>query len=243
MLIAGCQQGEHAALPPLRVLCGSSMAQPVQEIGKTFGQRHGVIIEYDLGGSETLLPKIITGAAADIYVCHDPFEDKVKQAGRWAGSVVVGHLQPVVAVRPGNPKAIRSLEDLAQSDLKLGISNPEFTTCGQIFVEKLVQLGLRDAVMKQVALQARTHAEVANGLILGPLDAVVVWNFAAALYPGKLEVVPVETDFPAVRVTIVGLTQSPNQKLRDAFLAWCAAPQVLEVFRQHGYVVTARRQP
>ena len=208
LCVLGCRPSGDApaAKPALRMLCGSSMAAPIQEIGRQFARRHGLALEYDLGGSETLLPKILMGVPADIYVCHDPFEDKVKEEKRWSGSVVVGYLEPIVAVRPGNPKGIRVLEDLQRPGLKLGIGDPRYSTCGALFVEALERRGLRHLVMPQVMLQGRTHAEIANGLILGPLDAVVVWNFVAMLYQGKLEVVPTDVAYPETRVTVVGLT-------------------------------------
>jgi accessory colonization factor AcfC len=76
---------------------------------------------------------------------------------------------------------------------------------------------------------------VANGLVVGPLDAVVVWNFVIPLYPGKLEVVSADVAYPATRVTVLGLTQGENAPLRDAFLDWCRQSEVQEIFRRHGY--------
>ena len=237
LCVWGCRPAGNApaAKTTLRVLCGSSMAAPIQEIGRQFASRHGSALEYDLGGSETLLPKILVDAPADIFVCHDPFEEKVKEAKRWSGSVVVGYLEPILAVRPGNPQGIRALEDLKRPGLKLGIGDPRYSTCGALFVEALERRGLRDLVMPQVVLQGRTHAEIANGLILGPLDAVVVWNFVATLYQGKLEVVPTDVAYPETRVTVVGLKQSANPAARDAFLQWCAQPEAQQTFRTFGY--------
>ena len=71
----------------------------MQELAPKFTTEHKAPIEFDLGGSETLLPKILAGARADIFVCHDPFEYKLKAAGRWTNTVVVGYLEPVLAVR------------------------------------------------------------------------------------------------------------------------------------------------
>lgn len=231
-LLAGCGKRQE---PTLRVLCGSSMAKPMQVTGGQFSQTHQARIEYDFGGSETLLPKILAGAPGNVFVCHDPFEEKLKAAGRCAKSVTVGYLEPVLAVRPGNPKAIRALADLAKPGVKIGLGDPAYSTCGELFVNALRQRGLYDGVMSNVVLQARTHAEVANGLILGPLDAVVVWNFVMRLYPGKLEAVPTGLQYPATRVTILGLTTSANPALRDAFLTWCDQPEIKTLFRQHGY--------
>jgi molybdate transport system substrate-binding protein len=237
VLSTGCGK-QPAPQPPqskLRVLCGSSMATPVQELAKQFAADRHAQIEFDLGGSETLLPKILTGVSADLFVCHDPFEEKLKAAGRWTNTVVVGYLEPVLAVRPGNPKSIRGLNDLAKPGLKIGIGDPRYSTCGELFVNAVREHGLHDGVMTNVVLQARSHAEVANGLVVGPLDAVVVWNFVIGLYPGKLEVIPTRVTYPPTRVTVLGLTSSDNPGLRDAFLDWCRQPVVQETFRRYGY--------
>ncbi len=238
ILATGCDRAPAPGQPggaQLRVLCGSSMAAPMQELAPQFGAARKTRVEFDLGGSETLLPRILAGVHADVFVCHDPFEEKLKAAGRWTNTVVVGYLEPAVAVRPGNPRKISSLADLAKPGLQLGIGDPRYSTCGELFVNALRERGLQEAVMKNVTLQARSHAEVANGLVVGPLDAVVVWNFVVALYPGKLEAIPIGLAFPATRVTILGLTSSDNPALRDAFLDWCRQPVVSDAFRRYGY--------
>ena len=236
ILVGGCSR---SSTPPpeakLRILCGSSMAAPVQELARQFTTNRSAQVEFDLGGSETLLPKILTGIRADLFVCHDPFEEKLKAAGKWTNTVVVGYLEPIVAVRPGNPKSIRALADLAKADLKIGIGDPRYSTCGELFVNALRERGQYDGVMKNVVLQARSHAEIATGLIVGPLDAIVVWNFVVGLYSGKLEIVPTGITYPTTRVTVLGLTSSDNPALRDAFLDWCKQPVVQETFRRYGY--------
>jgi len=235
--VVACSSGSRVAgKPAFRVLCGSSMATPMQEIGAVFAQERNVDVQYDFGGSETLLPKVIAGVQADIYVCHDPFEEKVRAAGQCAGSALVGYLEPVLAVRPGNPKQIRTLEDLARPEVRLGIGDPQYSTCGEMFVAMLEQKGLKAKVMPQVAVQMRSHSELANGLIAGPLDAVVIWNFAAALYKDKLQVVDLKVPYKPVRVTAVGLARSANPAVRDAFLEFCRTEKVQTAFKGHGYV-------
>jgi molybdate transport system substrate-binding protein len=236
LLAGGCSREAQAPEKPaeLRVLCGSSMAEPAQILCRRFKEAQRVEVLVDLGGSETLLPRILSGAPADIFICHDPFEQKIKEAGRWAGSAKVGLLQPVLVVRPGNPLNLTSLSDLTNRNLKIGIGDPRYSTCGALFVDLLEKKGLQ-AVMRQVELQARTHAELANGLILGPLDAAVVWNYIALMYPGKLERVPTTDPYPEINVTIVGLAQSPNPGLRDAFLDACRGDATRSLFAEHGY--------
>jgi molybdate transport system substrate-binding protein len=141
----------------------------------------------------------------------------------------------VLLVRPGNPQAIQSIADLARPGLKIGIGDPRYSTCGEMFVQYLDQKGLREKVMANVALQARAHTEIANGMIAGPLDAIVVWNFVAELYKGKVQLVADDATYPPIRITILGLTQSPNPAICNAFLETCRTPAVGETFLRHGY--------
>ena len=152
-------------------------------------------------------------------------------------------MRPVVLVRPGNPRGVRRLSDLAAAGLKLGIGDPRYSTCGELFVEALRRQRLDDAVLSNVVLQARGHAEVANGLVLGPLDAVVVWNFVARLYQDKVELAPVPVECPTARVTVLGLVNSPNPAGRDAFLELCATPAARSLFERHGYGAAPIKTP
>jgi molybdenum ABC transporter molybdate-binding protein len=237
MLLAGCSRSPDSTQPTaeLRVLCGSSMATPAQEAARLFQERRAARVSLDLGGSETLLPKILAGTPADVFLCHDPFEQKLKEAKKWSGSARLGVLQPVLLVRPGNPHRIHSLNDLTNANLKIGIGDPRYSTCGEMFVQRLEQLNISQQVMKQVVLQARSHAEIANGLILGPLDVAVVWNFVAQLYPGKVELVPTKDAYPEINVTVVGLQSSANPNLRDVFLEFCRTDEIKTLFAKHGY--------
>lgn len=237
LLLAGCSSGKPVAAskPRLLVLCGSSMSEPVKVLGAMFAEQHGADVEYDFGGSETLLPKVLAGVEADIYVCHDPFEEKVRAKDRLAGTAEVGFLEPVLAVKPGNPKQIRGIEDLTKAEIKLGIGDPRYSTCGEMFVAMLQEKSLKEKVMPQVAVQLRTHTELANGLISGPLDAAIIWNFAAALYKDKLEVVPADVRYKPVRVTVLGLAKSGNPALRDAFLEFCRTEKARVAFKERGY--------
>lgn len=217
-----------------RILCGSSMSLPVEEVDALFAEEHGPIA-LDLGGSETLLPRVLAGAPADVFVCHDPFEEKVREAGLLSDSVAVGVLRPVLLTSPGNPRGIHRVEDLAGKGVKIGIGDPRYSTCGEMFVGLLRRKGIYDAVMRNVVFQGRAHGEIANGLIVGKLDAIVVWNFVARLHRDRLELVPTADEYPAVRVTVLGLRQSANPELRDAFLELCRGPSIREIFQKHGY--------
>jgi molybdate transport system substrate-binding protein len=229
----GC--GQHEPDNRIHVLCGTSMALPMKEIADAFTKAKGVVVEFDLGGSETLLPKVLVGSPGDVYVCHDPFEAKVREAGKESDAVVTGWLCPIVVTTLGNPKSVRDWDDLAKPGLRLGIGDPRYSTCGEMFVAELRRRGLEEKVMRNVVVQARTHGELALAVTTGALDAAAVWNFVAPEYQGKLEQTAISAEYPEVRVTVIGLSASAAPVLRDEFLQWCRRPESLALFVKHGY--------
>ena len=65
------------------------------------------------------MPLVKAGQKGDILVTHDPFLDYVRDANSLFDYVHVGFVAPVLAVQKGNPKGLRSIEDLTQSGLKV----------------------------------------------------------------------------------------------------------------------------
>ncbi|MFZ5829531.1 MAG: extracellular solute-binding protein [Planctomycetota bacterium] len=226
---------QQPAAARMMVLCGSSMVAPVKELGESFAEGKDLTIEYDLGGSETLLPKVQTGIEADIFVCHDPFQEKVSEAGQLAGSVTVGYLAPIVVVAKGNPANIKTWEDLTRDGVRLGIGDPRYSTCGEMFVAEIKRRGNEEAVMKNVVLQARGHADLATALATKNIDAAVVWNFIDHEFADKLEKAPIHGEYDDVKVTILGLKNSAHPELRDEYLKWCERPETQQLFAKHGY--------
>jgi len=233
LFIAGC--AKPAAENRLRVLCGTSMAKPMQKIAKEFEKTNAATVEFDLGGSETLLPKVLVSDPGDVYVCHDPFEAKVRAAGKLSSSVVPGWLCPIVVVVLDNPKKVRDWDDLVRPGLRLGIGDPRYSTCGEMFVGEARRRGLEEKLMRNVVMQARGHGELATAVVVGSLDAAAVWNFVAPEYQGKLEKTAIAGDYPEVRVTVIGLAGSTRPALRDRFLEWCRRGESLAAFAEHGY--------
>jgi molybdate transport system substrate-binding protein len=207
----------------------------MKDIAGAFKQAKGVEVEFDLGGSETLLPKVIAGGSGDVYICHDPFGEKVREAGKMSSVVATGWLCPIVVTAVGNPKGVREWGDLAKPGLRLGIGDPRYSTCGEMFVAELRRRGLEEKVMRNVVMQARSHGELALGVTTGALDAAAVWNFVAPEYAGKLEPSAISAEYPEVRVTVIGLTTSVQPGLRDEFLKWCERPESVASFAEHGY--------
>jgi len=134
LLILCCGRGEQTASQgqELVILCGSSFVPPVDEVISQFKAETGVEIVTTSAGSEDFLPLVKAGRKGDILITHDPYLDYVKDVNAYLGNAVVGFVAPVLAVAKGNPKKIYRIEDLAQDDLRVGLTDPQYSTCGDM---------------------------------------------------------------------------------------------------------------
>ncbi|MCX5758433.1 MAG: extracellular solute-binding protein [Candidatus Hydrogenedentes bacterium] len=229
----------NAADVTIRVMCGSSMSAPVKQLAEAFERETGVKVELTMGGCETLLPQAEIGAPGDVFVGHAPFADMLKEKGLREDAVaVVGSLYPTVVVPKGNPKHIASLKDLARADVKAGLPDARYSTCGQMFEDAAKAANLLDAI--HPAYTSRAHAELATALQTGNVDVVVVWTFVAAQHKDAFEIVPVDAKFPSadVFVTVLKHAQQPDAARR--FVAFLQTGSARKIFEEMGYGAVAK---
>lgn len=237
-LIVGCGKDETQAEDnELMVLCGSSFPNPMSELCLQFTEQTGVKFATTLAGSESHLPLIKTAHMGDIFVTHDPYLDYVRDANCLLDYVHVGYVRPVLAIQPGNPKGISSIQDLTRPGLKIALSNPEYSTCGEMVFALLAKKGIQEAVMKNVENRLiKGHPDLCNLLKTKTVDAIITWNGVAHTFRDSLEVVPTPYEYDEeIRVHIMGLNYSKKPDLLRKFLEF-AKNKGEAVFARHGYV-------
>ena len=163
--------------PELQVMCGSSMAKPLELLAKRFEEETKIKVSLSLGGCETLLPQLELGAPVDVFIGHSPFDAQLLTKGlRQEKLVPLGGITPTVVVLKGNPKGLADLPDLGREGIRVGLPDARYSTCGEMFEKEAQNQGLLDAIHSRTVFTARTHQELATAILTGNVDAVVVWK-------------------------------------------------------------------
>jgi len=236
MSLGGCGKGATQE-KELVILCGSSFLPPTEALIAEFKAKTGIAATFTTGGSEDLLPNVKAKSIGDIFITHDPYLNYTKDAGACADQVEVGFVAPVLAVQKGNPKSIRKIEDLAQPGLKVALSDPKYSTCGEMVAALLQKKGLKDAVMVNVENRlTKGHSTLGTFLKTQAVDAVIMWNGVADTFKEHLEVVrtPYEYD-TETRVWVIGLNYSKKPDLVKQFMDFVRTDGP-RIFAEHGYV-------
>ena len=236
---AGCSRKEElpAQKKELVVLCGSSFVPPTDELIRDFKAENSVDVVTSVAGSEDFLPLVKAGKQGDILVTHDPYLDYVKEANAYLDSAQVGFLAPVLAVAKGNPKGIKSIEDLTRAGLRVALTDPQYSTCGEMVFALLKKKGIKDAVLKNVQNRlTKGHSDLGVFLQTGAVDAVIMWNGVAHNFRDYLEIVPTPYEYDTVtRVHVIGLNYSKNPDLVKKFVSF-AKQRGAAVYASYGYI-------
>jgi molybdenum ABC transporter molybdate-binding protein len=189
------------------------------------------------GGSATLLSQLEVGGTGDLYLAADDgYTDLAYEKGLVEERIPVAAMRPVLAVQKGNPKNIRSIQDLLRDDVRVALGNPDQAAIGQKTRKLLEDAGQWRAVEERVTVFKPTVPEVANDVKLGSVDVAIVWDSTVAQYPELEAVRTEELDRGTAHITIAVMRSSKTPTAALKFARYLTArDRGLEHFGETGY--------
>ena len=216
-LLAGCGGRPAGQAGAITVFAAASLKLSFTEIGERFeADNPGATVDFSFAGSSDLMTQLTQGAEADVFASADNRNmDKAAQAGLLDGQPVDFATNTLtIVVAPGNPKGIKSFQDLA---------NPEFSTvvcaaqvpCGSA-TEKVEQAA--GTTLAPVS-EETSVTDVLNKVTTGQADAGVVYRTDAAAAGDKVAAVAFPESAQAVNsYPIAVLKQSANHAVAQRFV-------------------------
>ena len=223
--------------PPLFIYCGAGIRAPVEAAAKEYEKDYGVQFTFQYGPSHALLVQAELSHTGDLYLPGDDnYVEMARKKGLIDQSAPLARMLPVLAVSKGNPKQIKSLNDLFRPEIKLAQASPEGAAIGRLVQEALQKSGHWEEVKAHTTVFTGTVNEVANDVQLGTVDAGFVWDVLVKQYAG-LEFVPVrQFEGTHALVTVSTLKSSSQPTTARHFIRYLAAKDKgLRVFKEHGF--------
>ena len=180
--------------PQIMLYSGGVNRLAVEETIRAFNAREGCVVETVFDGCGTLVGKMKIGQQPDAYfACDVSFVEQVQD--QFDPSVNVSRTDMVLLVPPGNPKNLRSLTDLGEPGLRIGMADENLSALGFLTRRLLSGAGVYDEVLKNRLTTPRADLLVAQMLESDKLDAVVVYRANCAFVGDRAEIVLI--DHPA----------------------------------------------
>ena len=138
--------------PELIIYCGGVNREAVTQTLRDFEKREGCAIIEQFAGCGSLVANIkaidmskAKTAMPDAFLtCDASYMGKVDSLFR--GARDVSSTDIVMLVRKGNPKNLRTLEDLGRQDLSLGTTDQKISTLGDLTWQLLAKAGVNEKI-------------------------------------------------------------------------------------------------
>ncbi|MCZ7647122.1 MAG: molybdate ABC transporter substrate-binding protein [Planctomycetota bacterium] len=228
----------------LTFYCAAGMTKPVQDVVQEYQREYGVTVQVEFGGSGKLLNTLKTVPdRGDLFLAADEtYLELARKDGLAAEDLPVALMHPVIAVAKGNPKGVRSIQDLLREDVRVVLANPELASVGKLAKTRFEQAGLWSELMRQKDRYAAkvstvgTVNEAAQAVSLGAAEAGVIWDALIPQYSGLegVEVPELRSAEVGITLMVLARTTQPAAALHFArFLT--ARDKGGFVFAKHGF--------
>jgi len=248
--------------PQLTVFFAGNQFMVVHDLVEAFKQRHP---QYQRVFVETLPPGILarqieTGSLVmgnlrialkpDIFTnSKASIADLQKQHGWFADTTDYARNPLAIMVAQGNPKHIEGLQDLARSDVRVSMPNPQWEGIAKQIEASYRKAGgdaLDRAVMQEKVKDGSTyltrihHRESPLRVLQGESDAAPVWS-TEAYFQQQILHRPVETiAIPAAQnvtatYTAARMKDAPHAQASKDFLAFMASAEAQAIYRKYGF--------
>jgi molybdate transport system substrate-binding protein len=166
-------------VPEITLYAGSMLRPAIEATITEFEEREGVRVTRVYNGCGILVAQMHAGHTPDAYfACDSEFMLQVKNL--FADPQSVSQNELVILVQKGNPHNIRSLADLRQEGLRVGIGHEKQCAMGWLTQRTFDESGMKAELMKNVVVQTPTGDMLVNQMRSGSLDAAVAYLSNAA---------------------------------------------------------------
>ncbi|HVN85035.1 MAG TPA: molybdate ABC transporter substrate-binding protein [Candidatus Binatia bacterium] len=228
-------QATPASSGTVVVFAAASLTGAFQALGAEFEKSHPDLkVQFNFGGSPTLVQQIQQGAPADVFASADEANmKKLADSGALAGAArPFARNQLQIAVPAGNPKRIEALGDLTKPGLTIALCGPT-VPCGRYAAEAFSKAG----VTPPAASQELDVKAVLTKVSLGEADAGIVYVTDVRAAGTKVTGVDIPESLNVIaRYPIAAVKNAPSAATAAAVIDFVLSPDGQRILASFGFL-------
>ncbi|MGI8687531.1 MAG: molybdate ABC transporter substrate-binding protein [Thermomicrobiales bacterium] len=230
----------------LTVFAAASLTESFTEIKGVFEKANpGVTVQYNFGGSPTLVTQLTQGAPADVFASADqPNMDNAVKGGVIAGTPQLFAKNKLVIIVPKENKAgITTPKDLAKPGVKfdtaqMSVPVGAYTQTALDNFSKLPDYGpdFKAAVNKDTVSQEDNVKAIVQKVQLGEVDAGIVYTTDAQAAKDKLTIIAIPDAQNVIATYPIALVKNAKQAaLGQKFVAYLLSADGQAILQKYGF--------
>ncbi len=224
----------------LHVYSSGAVAPPIKKCAKEFTTRNGTDFEFTVGKAEKLISEISESRQGDILTCGAEFILDEAQEQRLILKDTrrsIGYRRSAILVPIGNPKNIRSISDLTNEGVRVGIS---VSGCLLgVWDDVSSKAGLTDQIRKNITDFADGCGAVMALINQKKVDAIFGWDAFQKLWMKTMEVIELPRDLQVYRSTGISVVEfTKNKETATEFINFVVSEDGKKIYREFGWYHT-----
>jgi molybdate transport system substrate-binding protein len=232
--LCGCVQQQEAIR--IRLYAGAGLREAVEALAAAFENETGIAVDADYAGSGVLISRAKGDPQADLFLPGDVwYVDRLEEVtDNVAERMQVSYFVPTIIVAKGNPKKVSSLQDLARTDLRVALGNPQACQIGRLCVEIFANVGLDSATLN--AKESFTVNELGLWVQMKDVDAAIVWDAVAEGIREAVDTVEIPEAVNEISTVVCArLKSAPHPDEAQRFMQFLTGPTGQRLLRENGY--------
>ena len=239
----------------VRIFSARACAEPLKKAAALFEQQTGIHVAIDVcsrhcaepvaeeatgetGGDDFLL-EISDAGIHDLAIGGAEYlldDGEVRGIVRKGERRTIASRTSAIIVPAGNPKNIRTVADMAQPGVRVGVS---VLDCLKGLWEDISgRLGLVSKIRKNISYYANGCIAIVEAAATGEFDAAFGWTAFQHMEPERIEVIELPKEQQVLRGTGVGmLSFAKNIESARKFMDFLTTPEARAFYEEYGWVV------
>ncbi len=239
----------------VRIFSARACAAPLEKAAQLFEQKTGIPVEISVcsrhcakpmaeeatgatGGDDFLL-EIAEAGIHDLAIGGAEYlldDGEVRGIVQKRKRRTIGYRTSALLVPAGNPKNIRSVQDMAQPGVRIAVS--VIDCLKGLWEDVCGRLGLIEPVRNNISYYANGCVAIVEAVATKQVDAAFGWTSFGHLEAGRIEIIKMPKAQQVMRGTCVGLLSWAKQPaLAEQFMDFLASPESRRVYREYGWIV------
>jgi len=239
----------------VRIFSARACAEPLEKAAKLFEEQTGIHVAIDVcsrhcaepvaeeatgetGGDDFLL-EISDAGIHDLAIGGAEYlldDGQVRGIVRKGERRTIASRASAIIVPAGNPKNIRTVADMAQPGVRVGVS--VLDCLKGLWEDVSGRLGLVSKIRQNITYYANGCIAIVEAAAEGQFDAAFGWTSFKHLEPGRIEIIELPAEQQVLRGTGVGmLSFAKNIENARKFMDFLTTPESRAFYQEFGWVV------
>lgn len=239
----------------VRVFSARACAAPLEEAAELFKKQTGIPVAISVcsrhcaeqvaeeatatDGSHDFLEEVADAGIHDLAIGGAEY---LLDDGEVRGILVRGQRRTIafrssaLLVPTGNPKNVRSIEDLTRPGLRVAVS--VLDCLKGLWEDIAARLGVLEGICRNITYHANGCIAIVEAVAQREVDVAFGWAAFEHLAPGRIEIVPLPKEQQILRGTGIGLTAFAKQpEAAKQFMDFLTTPEARRFYERYGWIV------